>query len=80
MRIGGGAASSSLDEDGERAGWGGEVGGCLELRWQKEKKLGILVSIEELEGKIGVLEIFAVVLLHDCHVDVLVGKELQDER
>ena len=32
LRIGGGAASSSLEDEGERAGCGGEEGGCLEFR------------------------------------------------
>lgn len=35
LRTGGGAASSSLEAEEERADWGGEVGGCFELRWQK---------------------------------------------
>jgi len=32
LRIGGGAASSSLDVEEDNAGCGGDVGGCWEFR------------------------------------------------
>lgn len=44
MRIGGGWDSSSDEIEGERGGWGGEVGGCLEWVQQKWKKLRVVVS------------------------------------
>jgi hypothetical protein len=39
LGMAGGWASSSLEVEGESEGWGGVVGGCLELLWQKLKKL-----------------------------------------
>lgn len=39
LGMAGGWASSSLEVEGESEGCGGVVGGCLELLWQKLKKL-----------------------------------------
>lgn len=66
--------------EGERGGWGGEVGGFLELVLQKWKKLGAMVSGKYKISKDAVdsLKVYSVVSLVNGSINVLVGEKLEN--